>query len=292
MKSISLTCLLLFFQAWSSPCQTSWQKVVDVNPTQRIYIAGFGDAAHGITGGYFGATYDTVDGGKTWTKAKNYSLCRWGLDIVSDTIAFTCGSGGDNRKTADGGQTWTEMADFGPDQPPDQCRFISFVDAKTGWVAAPAVMARTSDAGATWTQVKLPDGMDKVAALDLLGDTQLTALVLGADGKIYKSVDNGATWSSRPVSVADHQITFDPGSAPVNALRFQNAREGTAIAYETSPRQAWVALQTTNGGDSWVVESVTGEMDPQSAVYLSGDGRYVTLYSSHRVVVFERRAGG
>ena len=96
-----------------------------------MYVAGFHDDGFGITVGYSGDVRYTTDGGQLWTSAENKSWCRYGLDIVDEKTAWHCGNGGHVRASTDGGQTWQTVADFGPNQP-DHCRFLSFLDAKTG----------------------------------------------------------------------------------------------------------------------------------------------------------------
>ena len=270
--------------------ETAWQALIDAKAAQRVYIAGFNDDTRGITAGYAGATYYSENAGSSWTKAANISMCRYGLDILDGGVAVTCGNGGDNRISLDGGKTWSAMRRYGPSEP-DQFRFASFLDAKTGWIGGPLGIASTADSGATWSEIKLPPGVENIAAIALLAGGQgKVGFALGADGSLSRTNDGGATWTTKAIAASGADVAFTNASNFVSsaAMRFQSQAEGLVVAYRRNPKPAWVALSTTDGGDSWTIEDITSGIEPAGSVYLSTDGRYATLYYSHRVVVFKR----
>lgn len=49
----------------------------------------------------------------------------------------------------DGGASWQHVEKFGGSQP-SQCRFGSFADATTGWIATPTKIGETVDSGNNW----------------------------------------------------------------------------------------------------------------------------------------------
>lgn len=293
MRSTAIAFALALAAAAAYGQGSTWQAIVDSKPAQRVNIAGFIDERHGITGGYMGATWYTEDSGATWTKAANSSLCRFGLEILDSQIAFSCGNGGDNRISLDGWKTWTSMRTYGPSEP-DHFRFLSFADGKTGWIAGPATLASTRDSGATWNDLAPPADIERIAAIDLppFGEGKI-GFLLGSSGALFATQDGGATWSSKVIATQGLGLAFTNSAvfSPSAALRFTSREDGLVIAYRTDPNPAWVSLRTADAGSSWKVEEITGESGPMSSVYLSRDGRYVTLYYSRKILAFRSDAG-
>lgn len=270
--------------------QDAWHMVVDSKPTQRVNIAGFIDEKRGVTAGYAGATYYTEDSGGSWVKAANSSLCRYGLEIVDGGSAITCGNGGDNRISLDAWKTWAAMKTYGPSEP-DHFRFLSFLDVKTGWAAGPSTLSSTDDSGATWSELKPPRDIERIAAIDLLpGEQGRVGYLLDSNGVLHLTEDGGETWSSHAIRVLGVQLNFISTMtyAPSAALQFKSREEGMVIAYRAKPEPAWVSLCTVDAGASWKVEEITNQLGTASSVYLSKDGLYVTLYYSHRLLAFKK----
>jgi photosystem II stability/assembly factor-like uncharacterized protein len=293
MRSITIAFAFALTAVAAFGQTSAWQPIVDSKPTQRVNIAGFIDEKRGVTAGYAGATYYTEDSGGSWIKASSASLCRYGLEIVDDGAAITCGQGGDNRVSLDGWRTWKAMRTYGPSEP-DHFRFLSFPEVKTGWAAGPSQLSSTQDSGATWSDIKPPRDADRIAAIDLLpGERGDAGFLLDSSGALHLTEDGGATWSSEAISVLGVQLSYTSTMTwgPSAALRFKNREEGILIAYRASPEPAWVALSTADGGATWKVEELTNQLGPASSVYLSRDGRYATLYYSHRILAFKRAAG-
>jgi len=291
------TAFLSIFIALSSTAAIAqgavWLKIAELKPSHAVNLAGFVDEKRGITAGYAGATYYSEDGGGTWIKAENASMCRFGLEILDGGAAITCGNGGNNRTSSDGGKTWVPMENRGPSEP-DNFRFLSFSSVKEGWAAGPFMLSSTSDGGAAWSDIKLPEGIERITAIALLpGGQGKTGFLLGSKGELYSTLDGGATWSKKPIAVKEGQIAYfnKSNDAPSAALRFANHEEGIAVAYMTGPKARWVALNTRDAGDTWSVEEITADIGPKSSAYLSQDGLCATLYYSHRILVFKRSAG-
>lgn len=122
----------------------SWQTVRSVMSYSFVNVAGFITPDAGIMLGYKGEVHYTTDGGQTWPKAENSSLCIFGLEIVDAATAWHCGNGGDILFSNDGGKTWQDAGHFGDDEP-NHCRYMSFLDGTTGWAASPFKLGMTSD---------------------------------------------------------------------------------------------------------------------------------------------------
>jgi photosystem II stability/assembly factor-like uncharacterized protein len=285
MKSFILGLLLASGAASAAFCQEStWQKVVEYQG-RSTNIAGFSSETHGIIAGFMGKVAVTNDSGKTWKIAFNLSNCRFGLDVLDDNVAVNAGNGTRVNVTTDGGRNWSSLGDFEMCLP-DNCMFLSFLDVKTGWAGSTTVLASTDNGGADWSKIPQPEGMGQIAAIDLLQPK--TGFLLDSNGCLYSTSDGGALWSAKPVAVQGSRFAFTPGLCAANAMQFKNAKEGVLIAYRSEPKKAWVALRTEDGGDSWSVEEITDAMDPASAVTVSHDARFVTLYYAKVISVFKR----
>lgn len=88
-----------------------------------------------------------------------------------------------------------------------------------------------------------------------------TAWVCGSNAKIYKTVDYGANWIEKTSGISVSQSFFD--------IYFKSATEGMVVG------QSGVAYYTTNGGDTWTVQS-TGTGNPLYAVHCAGAIWYIS----------------
>jgi photosystem II stability/assembly factor-like uncharacterized protein len=288
MRASIVGLLLVFGPLSIAFCQEPvWKQVLDIEE-RRANLVGFNNEKHGITVGYAGAVWFTKDSGQTWTKGVNISACRFGLDILDDLTAFNCGNVSSMRFTVDGGRNWDKMADFDTTEA-NHFRFLSFIDDKTGWLGAPTILAATTDRGASWKELRKPDGMGRIAAIELvMGSNGNAGFVLDSNGTLYATADGGAAWSAKPIVVQGSKFNFTPNDAPANAMQFKNPMEGVVIAYRTEPKKGWVALSTGDAGATWKAEEITEAMDPASAAFISNDGVYVTLYFPKVISVFKR----
>jgi photosystem II stability/assembly factor-like uncharacterized protein len=121
-------CLLTSCQSMDS---NPWEVVAEYNVHHSVMTAGFLNENYGITGGVAGYMSHTVDGGKTWLEDLNSSDCRYGMEILDEQHAWTCGGMTHVRRSQDGGGAWQEIASFGlvRDGP---CRLMSFIDLQNG----------------------------------------------------------------------------------------------------------------------------------------------------------------
>jgi photosystem II stability/assembly factor-like uncharacterized protein len=259
----------------------AWELVASSRPNGTTFAAGFDSESYGLTVGYSGDVRYTTDGGQTWARADNVSMCRFGLDIVDTRIAWHCGNGGAVRLSVDGGRTWSKGGAYGPNQP-NHCRFLSFLDDKTGWAATPSMLGMTTDGGQTWTDLVLPEGTDKIATIALR--TPSDGYVLDLRGRLFATQDGGQTWTMHSLGLKDGQL-LPTGVTPMAAMRFLDDRQGIVV-YQVA-RQVWAA-QSTDGGQTWRHELIPGIEDVY-AFYLAHDGRLLTLFDAAQVVVLQHR---
>jgi photosystem II stability/assembly factor-like uncharacterized protein len=125
-------------------------------------------------------------------------------DFPSPTVAwalgFTDGSSGFSvSRTIDGGKNWQRRLTSG--QVPSAPLLIRFFDAKRGFVAVGAQLLRTSDGGASWKSLKLPDAGSSY--LDFRHERQgwLVVPIAGGAGRparLYSTDDAGDSWQTLP----------------------------------------------------------------------------------------------
>lgn len=248
-----------------------WKEVKNVSIEHKSNIGGFENPKLGITVGYDGEVHYSNDGGETWPQANNKSFCRFGLDIVNDKVAWNCGNGGQVRKTTDGGENWEEVSNFGKSEP-EQCRYASFIDENTGWLAAPDYLGGTKDGGKTWNDIKLPDGCSKILSIDLLNEKQ--GYIIGDDSKLYITKDGGETWDSKPINVDDMNTNYT--STNSQAFRFTDDKNGVLFYFAQETLQL-KSLKTKDGGETWTENKLPESDFEKGPVYISHDGKLVSI---------------
>lgn len=237
------------------------ERVVAESPL----VAGFVDEQHGIVAGVNGEIHYTLDGGASWPDAQNISACRFGLDIVDGQLAWTVGNNGQVRVSKDGGQTWQAVADV-----PGRSNLAAFVDDTTGWVASVSKLSATNDGGLAWTELVLPEGMGKIAAIDLLPGGR--GYLVGSKGALYATADGGETWTGIPLGLEKDIFTGD--SLPLAAVRFIDPENGVVIVSLEYSGGALIALRTADGGETWAEESLPVKL---GALFLTHDGELLTV---------------
>jgi hypothetical protein len=259
-----------------------WQVVFEGRAEQSTTVAGFLDESFGITAGSAGEVYYTIDGGETWTRADNSSMCRFGLEIVDKRLAWHCGNGGHVRASTDGGQTWRAAADYGPNEP-NHCRFLSFLDAEIGWAATPSQLGATVDGGASWVDVALPEGIRDIAAIALR--TAADGYLLDVAGNMFVTQDGGETWSP-PSSglIPEGKGLLLGGLAPAAAMRFLDADRGlVALSLKGEEGVEILTARTADGGQTWEPESALATF---GAPFLTRDGTMLTVVGlSNKITV-------
>jgi photosystem II stability/assembly factor-like uncharacterized protein len=257
-------------QPTATPLSGSWQEIKYLKYFFFIYTAGFATPDTGITVGRDGEVHYTVDGGQTWPEANFSRYCVFGLEIVDAATAWHCGENGDVRFSSDGGKTWQYTGHFG-DYEPNQCRYMSFLDGTTGWAASPTVLGMTGDGGKTWTELTLPEGIQKIASIDLRSPS--IGYILDSAGTIFTTQDGGKTWSSASLGLASG-MTLSIDQAPRSAMRFIDPQQAV-IVYTTEDLKLWSAW-TEDGGKTWDREQLQ-KISVFPTVFLTRDGRLLTV---------------
>ena len=146
-------------------------------------------------------------------------------------------------------------------------RGVSAVDERVAWASGSGgTIVRTSDGGATWQAVAVPDA----AKLDfrdidaLSGDVAyVLSIGNGESSRIYKTADAGRSWTL--------QFTNTDPKAFFDAMAFWDAERG--LAFSDSVDGALVILRTDNGGRTWArvpADGLPPALDNEGAFAASG----------------------
>lgn len=139
----------------------------------------------------------TADGGAHWTVQDRGRLQLTSVDFVSDRRGWAVGTSS-LLVTADGGRHWTALPETCP-----SIRSVHFVSGSAGFGvaggtdislfggAAPevaGVLLATTDGGRNWHRLAAPADAQSVCFNDPRSGW------LGADGRLYRTIDGGHSW--------------------------------------------------------------------------------------------------
>ncbi|MDP3461799.1 MAG: YCF48-related protein, partial [Bacteroidales bacterium] len=135
---------------------------------------------------------------------------------------------------------------------------IEFANEQTGYVAGSnwfsdyPVLKRTDDGGISWQELPIPEGVESIMGMSLLGadNIWITAEnnifnpeLPGYVATAYHSTDGGQTWTLHHMS-----DEYSPG---VSKIKFIDENNGYAIAYSD-------LFITNDGGQSWEESIIPG----------------------------------
>lgn len=217
----------------------------------------------------------TVNGGKTWqgqwTKGGDESYWFNSVVALSPQVAMVSGfpygrpGGGIVLRTEDGGATWKPVT---VSTNPQAC-YTSLCfrrDGKTGFVISNTDgLLRTDNGGLTWTRVNTPNSPTRtmVATNGNISLPDAKTIVVGGDGALLLSTDNGKSWQSRPLPagvVSPHRQFF-------------------WVNFST-PEHGWVnllggdTLETNDGGLTWTKSTAPGRVMMQDEIRGWAIGNY------------------
>lgn len=142
------------------------------------------------------------DQGKTWNQAKvPVSVMLTSVHFPTPQKGWAVGHNGVILHSADAGATWTlQRADREADSEKAGAPLLGvwFVDDDSGYaVGAYGYFLVTHDGGATWSDnspaIANPDGWHLNAIRGISGGP---VFIVGEHGKLFRSLDNGTTWSA------------------------------------------------------------------------------------------------
>jgi photosystem II stability/assembly factor-like uncharacterized protein len=256
----------------------TWKVIGVYNAYHSIMTAGFLDERHVATGGVMGQMGVSDNGAQTWLVTNSAADCRYGMDIVSPDLIWSCGGNTDVRRSVDGGKTWQPVTGFGDRHSiRGPCHSASFLDEKTGWLSSSYIFGTTSDSGASWTMHAIPETANQIATIDTYAPGE--GYLLDESGILFFTQDSGAHW--REAGRLDlGGLVFPPTAYQLAAMRFADLKHGL-IVISSSPygkETPVIAFHTSDGGASWTSETVPVLAGP---VYLAREGGYLTVITAN-----------
>jgi photosystem II stability/assembly factor-like uncharacterized protein len=232
--------------------------VIDPLNPSTLYAgtnSGFGMPENGV--------YKSVDGGNTWTRRStglnNSDVFHLSINPATPAILYVP-AGGKVFKTTDGADNWAPSGAGGPTSQ----SFVE-VDPKTpatvfscGFTVGGGIW-RSTDSGATWQQVN-PNSHSSIHI------SPLTAGLLYAtrEASLFKSVDNGNSWTEVQTGIGQARVTFDP----VNSSTVYVASGNQGVLKSTDSGQTWTRMN--NGIRTFGVDRLAIDRLKPSTMYVAG----------------------
>jgi photosystem II stability/assembly factor-like uncharacterized protein len=203
----------------------------------------------------------STDGGATWSTGLSTPVDLQARDLDFDTMmdGWVVGSGYSGAAlfhTANGGDSWTAVPGF-------MGAYVSVdFEGPAGWAAnVGGIFQRTTDNGATWTELELPGYPYWIEDMDFYDVS--VGYAAGAAGYAARSDDGGVTWEILPTPSADVMFTdiYLVGAnelwlATSNNLAYYSATGGqnwAVLDIGSGTTNAFSAITATSSGDAWVV---------------------------------------
>ena len=280
MKKSLLFVLAVFFgfNAFAQQTTPGWEVYHSGYQEESRGISAFGilnstteDVAWSIAydgsgnGADISAVAYTSDGGVTWTAYDPVSLpgaVNLGISMVYPTSATTAYIAGYKRsfgnggvwKTTDAGVNWVKSSSNSMYSNANSfCNLVFFYDDNNGFCQGDPIngefeMYYTTDAGTTWTPISGANIDDPLAGEYgythgiAFTPTKSSVWFTTNKGRLFRSTDNGQTWTAFQTPLTDFGGTNDNGS-----VTFKDDNEG------------WIArgngelYHSTDGGASWTL---------------------------------------
>jgi len=155
-------------------------------------------------------------------------------------------------------------------------RGVSATSDRVAWASgAGGTVIRTSDGGATWQPLGIPDTARlDFRDIDAVDERTAYALSIGAgqSSRIYRTTDAGASWTL--------QFTNDDPKAFFDAMAFWDAKRGLAISDSVDGR--FVIITTADGGAHWtrVAPDALPQALPNEGAF-AGSGTNIAVLGSN-----------
>ena len=187
-----------------------------------------------------GTALKTTDGGNTWTSV-NVGTANSLNDVyfTDATHGWMAGVNNTIRRTNDGGNTWVSANPASSSS--NYFYRIQFIDDATGWANSGSLFFKTTDGGATWTQLPRLDPSVGTSSSRFVMLSQNDGVFVGAGGIIARTTDGAISWQHT-------------GGIPKNYtedIYFVNNTDGFAIG------DGQVLLKTNDGGKNWTSRKIT-----------------------------------
>lgn len=198
--------------------------------------------------------------------------------FLNENIGFTAGGwNGQVHKTTNGGQVWNPTGLIGNTK---YLRCIEFMDASIGLCGSlsgaggPASLYRTTDGGASWTDVasNIPQPLNGVCGLGKADENTIYGVgVWSEPAYVIKSTNKGLNWTFKDMSeYADALI--DVHFIDANHGFVTGSINGTGDDSETIV--SGVILYTEDGGETWTEKFRTNHLSDRVWKIQTPDGKH------------------
>lgn len=218
--------------------------------------------------------YLSEDGGASWRSVKSPFVYTLGSRIQRlDAQTWLSSDYGSVMLSRDGMQSWTAIAGIDPKVAQRSLLAVWFFDAKRGLgLNAAGELQETANGGLDWT-VKLKNLA--TASYGIATRFQFVSAskgwLLAGDGKIYRSTDGGALWSTPLL-----------GAYQVSSFHFADENNGFALSRDPATGRS-VLLVSSDGGQSWAQKAEIQEglnalhfSDASKGIAVGANGRIAT----------------
>ncbi len=252
-------------QAWS---EVQTPSDADLNSVAIL------DANNAVAVGSSGNILRSSDGGQSWAKVESpTSETLNSVAAVNINSAVAVGVHGTIIGTNDGGKTWTSR--YSSTDPSLNFEAVAFTPTGAGMaVSSGGVCLRTADT-ISWRPVTLPDGGQKLFAVDLFDDNNImlagsvradATTVAGGKTVILKTESGGKNWGH-----ASSNLNVD-----LLTIKYIDRQSVLAAGWDG------IILRTQDGGGSWTsVVSQTNEairalaVLDSNTIFAVGDGQTI-----------------
>jgi len=233
----------------------------------------------GVSVGYSGLVLYTDDGGKTWNRGTNKSVCLFASDAIDAQNFIATGNGGNVIKTADGGKTWQRKTSITG----SQGKSVSFADTGHGWVSSRTWLGETVDGGQTWTTLTLPEGVTFIETINFSAPG--TGYLLSEKGVLFRTNNGGTNWEKLAAPI-DTNPSFKPvlgKNIQHAAFRFKGDLGVMAVIGMKGKEASLMVLRTKDAGKSWETREIAKQKGTPLSVYISPDS-YVSVFNADSTI--------
>lgn len=157
---------------------------------KSVHLTSMFNETNGISVGFSGMVAYTNDGGTTWEKGTNNSMCLFSMEYLDENNCVAGGNLGTLIKTMDGGKNWEKFIGV----PQKKIKAISFKSFEKGWIASGFEAYQTTDEGQTWVEISRPKDLQFIETVYMIDDGK--GFICSSEGDIFFTEDTGKNWTT------------------------------------------------------------------------------------------------
>jgi photosystem II stability/assembly factor-like uncharacterized protein len=241
---------------------------VTINSNQitidALFKVRFYDQNYGWFVGGTGIIYGTTDGGNNWIDQRQKGYKFNSIYFINESTGWAVGDSAIILYTTDGGDNWQRQNDE------DSLQLLSIyaINSQDVFVVGAfikglsifdriGVIFKTTNSGETWTKQRI-DSVYEFNSIVFINDS--TGWMSGASGILLKTTNKGNTWAK---IVLDTSIS--KYKSALGKIQFVNQSIGwIGLSFLTGEQVYGSILKTTDGGNSWNIQSIPLQSAPSS----------------------------